>query len=169
MCRAGAERAIDLFGAPSSLCARCCGFYLAIAVGMWLARRTRSPRGPAIALRGLGLAVVAMLLQIASEDSFAFADAPALRLAVGAAVGLPLGFVGLGRLGAWMRRPLGIAAAVSSLVAAAAIVMSDHALFEVALGVSTMLALVLGVALVGQIARDRLGDSWRSTAKEHAS
>jgi hypothetical protein len=168
ICRAGRERAIEWQGTPTSLCARCCGFYLAIAAGVWLHHALRRRSGttvPAIALAvGVGLTV----LQVAIEDGFAFADAPALRLGLGAAVGLPLGFIGASRIAAPVRAALGRVAAVVPLAAVAAVAVGAPALLDFALAVGTTLAVVMVVVLSGQIVLDRIRVASRGATKEHS-
>ncbi|HWB77180.1 MAG TPA: DUF2085 domain-containing protein [Nannocystaceae bacterium] len=131
VCRAGPERAIELLGAPSWLCARCTGFYLAIALGVALQARLCTRRSGRLPLLLLALAIASTLVQVASEPLIA--STAVVRLVLGIAVGLPLGWIAGARLRAPVRRALGLAAISSLVLATFAFLLVEPLLFELAI------------------------------------
>lgn len=154
LCRAGTERAIELLGGPSWLCARCTGFYLAIACGGFLvgvAPRLRRSVVPRIAL---AMAIAMTLLQVASESIADIGSSALLRLVLGAAVGLPLGWVAASRLPAQLLLPFGRAAALVLAAVVVAAIFATTELLAIATCGAAVLALAFVAVLVSRIVLD---------------
>ena len=165
VCRAGPERAIELLGAPSWLCARCAGFYLALALGVALHRvvpARRIGRGP---LFLLAIAVALTLVQVASESLLGIASAPLVRLVLGGAVGLPLGWIAGTRFTSAVRNLLGLTSSASVVLATLAFVFVVPSLLQLALVIATCHALAIAtLAILAFASGGRLRNSTEGEA-----
>jgi uncharacterized membrane protein len=148
MCRAASDRAIELLGAPTSLCARCTGFYLALALGLWLFRMAGRRRTGTLPIVVLASAIGVTLAQVVSESHGGIASTPGLRCVLGFAVGLPLGWIAGSRIGARPLRVVGFVAACSTGFTAIAFAIHESTLLELALALDTSLALVIGALVL---------------------